>query len=209
MTKVSLAAGLGAASLLAAALLLITLAAPTSIVARLVNALVPVPDLAESQYETALALAKSASEPQRSQAIRTAETAAIAEIRAAPRRADAWLRLAVARALEGGDLTGAVAALKGSYQTARYDRHFGATRIRFALEAWPSLPQDLKDATLSEIKVLYRSARSDTATHDKARLIAAVLGVQNPAGRAAGEAALVLLGWTPPEPPPTGSPAPG
>ncbi len=81
-----------------------------------------------------------------------AATYAHRSLAAAPENAYAWLALAWAEALKGGDDAG-IAALERSYQLAPRSMPLAASRVVLAQRWWPKLPLERRRALLDEVKV--------------------------------------------------------
>lgn len=188
-----------AASLLAALLslgglvlsgsLMVCLVAPGSPAASVLGPLFSDPDVPAAAYQRNMREAAVEEGAARAQRLKAAQTDALTEITAEPLKADAWLRLAYVRAVEGGVLTGAAAqALRGSYRAAPWDPAIAPSRIRVALEGWRDLPPDLRSAALGEMQIVWADEPSQRET------LGAVVGrLRSPEGHAAGEAILARL----------------
>jgi hypothetical protein len=198
MLRKGLVVCLGLAAVALGSALLGALTSPRSLLAAGVNAVFPIPDVSAARYERALALARYAPAPARAEALKEAQAAATEEIRAAPFRPQGWIGLAAARAVaDGGPSPRAIEALGVSYQVSACDRLAGPARIRLALEAWPQLPDLIRARALAELKTLYADAEGDRQADERRDLASAVTGAREPTGRAAGEAALATVGWSP------------
>ena len=173
--------------------LLISLEAPSSGSAHVLAAVLPVPDVAASDYGRDLNLAAGAKPALRSPLYAAAEKDAVAELKTAPMKPDAWLRLAYVRTLiSGGFSTDAAAAFARSYAVSPIDPSVAVFRIHFGLQSWRRLTPPLQTAVVSELEALW------TASPDgRDKLTASVTSVGDPDGRAAGEAVLTNIGWTP------------
>jgi hypothetical protein len=120
-----------------------------------------------------------------------AEADAVREVRTAPMKPDAWLRLAYVRALASGRVsTGAAFALERSYAIAPIDPALAAWRIHFALEGWAVLSPSLKARAQAELRAIWTANPKERVI-----LAQAVQSVPAPDGRAAGEAVMTSQGW--------------
>lgn len=176
--------------------LLIAIIAPASTPAHLIAGLIPVPDVAASDFKRAIGTAAEAPSDAREHFFDLAEAAAVREVRAAPFKPDAWLHLALAQAERKGRLTqAALTSLDRSFEVAPIDAKVAAWRAYFALTSWTALPQAIRTKVTAELKTVW------TANPERRdELAAAVSRVASSEGRAAGEAALSEAGWRPPPP---------
>ena len=173
--------------------LLVAVEAPSSGSAHVLASVLPIPDVAASDFGRDLNLAAGAKPLLRPPLYAAAEKDAVAELRSAPMKPDAWLRLAYVRTLlSGGFSDAAAAAYSRSYAVAPIDPSVAVFRIHFGLQSWKRLSPPLQKNVASELESLWAAAPEG---HEK--LAAAVASVADPEGRAAGEAILTNIGWTP------------
>ncbi len=107
-----------------------------------------------------------------------ARAATEAALRQAPYDPSAWLRLAYMDSLDGELGAEGVEALARSYALLPYDQYVAFWRIRFALENWPALTPDLREAVRAETFAFGR-------TYRYLQLRNSLRSVENPAGRLA------------------------
>ncbi|WP_156398336.1 hypothetical protein [Caulobacter sp. Root1455] len=108
------------------------------------------------------------------------------QLKLSPANHYAWLRLAFIEVAQKGSLgSDGVRYLQRSYDVAPYDSL--AWRMGMAFETWPSLPKDLQDAVLDDLRVNWLTGRrrlSYSSLPSK---------VRNPAGLAVLQAKIVDL----------------
>jgi len=92
----------------------------------------------------------------------------------------AWLDLALLDADGGGQLGAAARQeLERSYETTPYDPGLAAERLALAYSHWPELPDDLRQAAVSEVRTTW------IFPEQRGRLMAAVQQVSSPKGKLA------------------------
>jgi hypothetical protein len=114
-------------------------------------------------------------------------------LRLSPKRTDAWLTLAYIDDQRGGDLTPVFEDLERTYSLAPLDPDVMSWRVRFALEHWPKLPDDLKAKVDREILAgwMREGARKE--------LRQMAMDIRDPAGRQVLQDKIVAFDRNPPD----------